>query len=50
VKPGGDMTNDGALVPFAEGVWIDSEPVRIVGMPLTSMMTACAWPAMEVRA
>ena len=27
------------LVPFAEGVWLSSDPVRIVGMPLTSTMT-----------
>lgn len=28
------------LTPFVDGIWIDSEPVRIVGMPLTSTMTA----------
>lgn len=29
----------GSLTPFAEGVWVDHAPVRIVGMPLTSTMT-----------
>jgi hypothetical protein len=29
-----------ALTPFAEGVWTDSGPVNIVGMPLTATMTA----------
>jgi hypothetical protein len=28
-----------ALVQFAEGIWLGSDPVRIVGMPLTSTMT-----------
>jgi hypothetical protein len=28
----------GSLTPFADGVWLDSEPVRIVGMPLTATM------------
>ena len=27
------------LVQFAEGIWLGSDPVRIVGMPLTSTMT-----------
>jgi hypothetical protein len=27
------------LTPFAEGIWVDSAPARIVGMPLTSTMT-----------
>jgi len=27
------------LVAFAEGIWLSQEPVRIVGMPLTSTMT-----------
>lgn len=29
----------GQLVEVAEGVWVDTAPVRIVGMPLTSTMT-----------
>jgi hypothetical protein len=28
-----------ALSPFAEGVWVDSDPVRILGMRLTAAMT-----------
>jgi hypothetical protein len=28
-----------AMTPFAEGIWVDSAPVRIVGMPLTATMT-----------
>jgi len=28
-----------ALTPFAEGVWLSQDPVRIVGMPLTATMT-----------
>jgi hypothetical protein len=28
------------LTPFADGIWIDTEPVRILGMPLTVTMTA----------
>jgi len=31
--------NDGSLTPFAEGVWVATAPVRILGMPLTSTMT-----------
>ena len=27
------------MTPFAEGVWVDTGPVSIVGMPLTSTMT-----------
>src|SRR5262245_38121008 len=27
------------LTPFADGVWLDTAPVNIVGMPLTSTMT-----------
>lgn len=27
------------MTPFAEGIWVDSAPARIVGMPLTSTMT-----------
>jgi hypothetical protein len=27
------------IVPFADGVWVGSAPVRIVGMPLTTTMT-----------
>lgn len=30
---------DGALTPFAEGVWVDIAPVRILGMHLTATMT-----------
>ncbi len=30
---------DALLTPFAEGVWTDSAPVRIVGMQLTATMT-----------
>jgi hypothetical protein len=26
------------LIPFADGVWLDSEPVRILGMPLSATM------------
>jgi hypothetical protein len=26
------------MVPFAEGIWLDSAPVRILGMPLTATM------------
>lgn len=35
-----DLTSrqNDALVPFADGVWIGTEPVRILGMPLTSTM------------
>jgi hypothetical protein len=29
----------GELTPFAEGIWVDSEPVRILGMPLSVTMT-----------
>jgi hypothetical protein len=32
------MAVDATLTRFADGVWLDSEPVRIVGMPLTSTM------------
>ena len=30
---------DGPLTPFAEGVWVDTVPVRILGMRLTATMT-----------
>jgi hypothetical protein len=30
---------DGPLTPFAEGVWVDTAPVRILGMQLTATMT-----------
>ena len=30
---------DGLLTPFAEGVWVDTAPVRILGMQLTATMT-----------
>jgi hypothetical protein len=30
---------DGALTPFAEGVWVDTTPVRILGTQLTATMT-----------
>jgi hypothetical protein len=33
------IVTDGVLTPFAEGVWVDSAPVRILGMPLTATMT-----------
>ncbi len=32
------------LVEFADGVWLDRGPVRIVGMPLTSTMTVLRLP------
>src|SRR4051812_23588788 len=32
-------TPPGDLVEFAEGIWLASDPVRIVGMPMTSTMT-----------
>src|SRR5262245_20684528 len=32
-------TNAQSLIPFTAGVWLSSDPVRIVGMPLTSTMT-----------
>lgn len=31
--------NDGTLTPFAEGVWVDTAPVRFLGMRLTATMT-----------
>jgi hypothetical protein len=30
---------DGPLIPFAEGVWVDTAPVRFLGMRLTATMT-----------
>jgi hypothetical protein len=33
------IVTDGVLTPFAEGVWVDSAPVRILGMPLMATMT-----------
>ena len=33
------IVTEGVLTPFAEGVWVDSAPVRILGMPLTATMT-----------
>ena len=30
---------DGPLTPFAEGVWVDTAPVRFLGMQLTATMT-----------
>ena len=33
------VASDGALTPFADGVWIDTEPVRFLGLRLTSTMT-----------
>src|SRR5262245_26151630 len=37
-REGPDMaTTD--LTPFAEGVWLDTAPVRILGMELTATMT-----------
>jgi len=38
-EPESCMRAAGLLTSFAEGVWLDSEPVRIVGMPLTATMT-----------
>jgi hypothetical protein len=32
-------TSEGGLTPFAEGVWLDTAPVRILGTRLTSTMT-----------
>jgi len=32
------MVADGLLTPFADGVWVDDEPVRILGMRLTATM------------
>ena len=32
-------TPAGPPIPFAEGVWVDTAPIRIVGMPLSSTMT-----------
>ena len=29
---------DGTLTPFAEGVWVDTEPVRFLGLRLTATM------------
>lgn len=31
--------DDGSLTPFAEGVWVDSAPVRFLGMRLSATMT-----------
>jgi hypothetical protein len=33
------MVADAPLAPIADGVWVASDPVRIVGMPLTTTMT-----------
>ena len=33
------IVTEGVLTPFAEGVWVDSTSVRILGMPLTATMT-----------
>ena len=30
---------DGQLTPFAEGIWVDTAPVRFLGMQLTTTMT-----------
>jgi hypothetical protein len=30
---------EGGLIPFAEGVWVDTAPVRFLGMRLTATMT-----------
>jgi hypothetical protein len=37
-------TNGESLVPFAEGVWLGTGPVRIVGMPLTTTMVVLRLP------
>ena len=34
-----EQPSGGALTPFADGVWVDTAPVRIVGTKLTSTMT-----------
>jgi hypothetical protein len=34
----------GPFVHFADGVWVDTAPVRIVGMPLTTTMTVLRLP------
>jgi hypothetical protein len=34
------VASDGALTPFADGVWISTEPVSFLGLRLTSTMTA----------
>jgi hypothetical protein len=33
------VVSDGPLTPFAEGVWVDTAPVRFLGMQLNSTMT-----------
>ena len=33
------MSDEGALTPLADGVWVTSAPVRILGMRLTTTMT-----------
>lgn len=33
------MTDDRALVPFADGIWVSAEPVSFLGMRLTATMT-----------
>lgn len=45
----GDVSKtDGVLTRFADSVWLASEPVSIVGMKLTSTMTAVALPGSRV--
>ena len=34
------LVDSGPMTPFAEGVWVDSEPVHILGTRLTATMTA----------
>ena len=42
VCAGAKWQNGAMLIPFAEGIWHDAGPVRIVGMRLTATMTVLA--------
>jgi hypothetical protein len=45
----GELTKyEGVLTPFVDGVWLASEPVRIVGMKLTSTMAVVQLPGSRV--
>ena len=33
------VADDGTLTPFADGIWLGTEPVRFLGLRLTSTMT-----------
>lgn len=46
--PGELTKNEGALTRFADGIWIASEPVSIVGMKLTSTMAVVELPGSHV--